>query len=129
MSDAIGKRAIFKGEKSGVLVSVVSGPESVELSCNGEALVKLTEKTADFKTEKHVPVVTPEGSGIKVVVGSTPHPMTAEHYIMWIEVVDGAYVYRKYLQPGEAAEAVFNIPYSDKLIAREYCNLHGLWEK
>lgn len=128
MGNAIGKKAVFKGEKNGVLVSVLSG-EAAELSCNGEILARLTEKTADFKTEKHVPVVTAEGAGVKVVVGSTPHPMTAEHYIMWIEVIDGAYVYRKYLQPGEAAEAFFNIPYSDDLIAREYCNLHGLWEK
>lgn len=128
MGNAIGKKAIYKGEKSGVLLSVLSG-EAAELSCNGEALVQLSEKTADFKTEKHVPVITAEGSGVKVVVGSTPHPMTAEHYVMWIEVIDGAYVYRKYLQPGEAAEAVFNIPYGENLIAREYCNLHGLWEK
>lgn len=128
MGNAIGKKAIYKGEKRGVLLSVLSG-EAAELSCNGEALVQLSEKTADFKTEKHVPVITAEGSGVKVVVGSTPHPMTAEHYVMWIEVIDGAYVYRKYLQPGEAAEAVFNIPYSENLIAREYCNLHGLWEK
>lgn len=128
MGNAIGKKAVFKGEKNGVLVSVLSG-EAAELSCNGEILARLTEKTADFKTEKHVPVVTAEGAGVKVVVGSTPHPMTAEHYIMWIEVIDGAYVYRKYLQPGEAAEAFFNIPYSGDLIAREYCNLHGLWEK
>lgn len=128
MGNAIGKKAIYKGEKSGVLLSVLSG-EAADLSCNGEALVQLSEKTADFKTEKHVPVITAEGSGVKVVVGSTPHPMAAEHYVMWIEVIDGAYVYRKYLQPGEAAEAVFNIPYSENLIAREYCNLHGLWEK
>ena len=53
MGNATGKKAIYKGEKSGVLLSVLSG-EAAELSCNGEALVKLNEKTADFKTEKHV---------------------------------------------------------------------------
>ena len=117
---------IFKSE-TGVVVGVQYG--AGELVCDGAPMVALEEKTADFKTEKHVPVITPCGSGIKVVVGSTPHPMTEEHHIVWIEVVDGAYVYRKYLAIGEPAEAEFPIAYSEDLAAREYCNLHGLWRK
>ena len=117
---------IFKSE-SGTVVGLQYG--AGELSCDGAPMVALEEKTADFKTEKHVPVITPNGNDIKVVVGSVPHPMTEEHHIVWIEVVDGAYVYRKYLTVGEPAEADFPIPYSDSLAAREYCNLHGLWRK
>ena len=36
-------------------------------------------------------------------------------------------VYRKYLKPGDAPEAVFPVKYRSGLILREYCNLHGLW--
>jgi superoxide reductase len=31
------------------------------------------------------------------------------------------------LKPGEAPEASFNIQ-AEKIVAREYCNLHGLWK-
>ena len=37
-------------------------------------------------------------------------------------------VQRKYLKPGEKPQAEFKSD-SDKVIAREYCNLHGLWQK
>ena len=36
-------------------------------------------------------------------------------------------VFRKFLGAGMAAEAIFIID-ADSVIAREYCNLHGLWK-
>ena len=36
-------------------------------------------------------------------------------------------MYRQYLKPGQAPEAVFPIK-ADAVTAREYCNLHGLWK-
>jgi superoxide reductase len=82
----------------------------------------LEEKSADSATEKHVPVV----EGNKVKVGSVPHPMTNEHYIEFIEIMDGERICRKFLNPGEAAEAVFDSFTPTK--SREYCNIHGLWK-
>jgi superoxide reductase len=41
-------------------------------------------------------------------------------------IVDGK-VYRQFLKPGDAPEAVFNIT-GGKISAREYCNIHGLWK-
>ena len=38
-------------------------------------MILLSEQTADFKNEKHGPVVEKTGSGIKVTVGSTIHPI------------------------------------------------------
>jgi superoxide reductase len=33
----------------------------------------------------------------------------------------------QYLNPGEVPEAVFMVE-AEKVTAREYCNLHGLWK-
>ena len=77
--------------------------------------------------EKHVPVIEETEKGIKVKVGSIQHPMEEAHFIQFIEVISDNKVHRKYLKPGEIPEAEFKIPDKD-IIAREYCNIHGLWK-
>jgi superoxide reductase len=39
----------------------------------------------------------------------------------------GDKAYRRFLNPGEAPEATFALQ-ADKVTARAYCNLHGLWK-
>ena len=87
----------------------------------------LEEQTAEQAKEKHVPVIEETDKSIKVVVGSTLHPMEEKHYIEWIEIIADGKVYRKFLNPGEAPEAVFSIDAKD-IYARAYCNLHGHWK-
>jgi superoxide reductase len=99
-----------------------------ELVCCGNPMTLQEEKTADSATEKHVPVIEAIDEGVRVTVGSTEHPMTDEHYIEWIEVLNGTYVNRKYLKPGDKPMAEFYVKYSDDLEAREYCNIHGHWK-
>ena len=98
-------------------------------SCCGKPMELLKENTSDGAVEKHVPVIEAKGNGVLVKVGEIAHPMIEEHYIAWIEVTSGSVVMRRQLNPGEPPEAFFEIPYSDKLVAREYCNTHGLWKK
>ena len=91
----------------------------------------MEEQTKDWKTEKHVPKITVEGNKITVDVGismGTPHPMTDEHYIMWIEIIcqDGCYE-RRFLKPGMEPKATFTVANPEGLWARENCNLHFLW--
>ena len=86
----------------------------------------LKEKTEDAGNEKHVPVIEKTEKGIKVKVGSIPHPMEEKHYIEWIEIIADGISYRKFLKPGEKPEAEFGIR-AEKIEAREYCNIHGLW--
>jgi len=117
---------IYKCSRCGNVVEVTNGNAGT-LNCCGAPMDLMEEKTADSSTEKHVPIVAAAGSGIKVVVGSTAHPMTEEHYIEWIEVINGDYVNRKYLKPGDKPEAEFYVPEKEGLILRSYCNLHGLW--
>lgn len=98
-------------------------------TCCGKEMQLLKENTSDGAAEKHVPVVEARGNGVLVKVGEIAHPMIEEHYIAWIEVISGSVTMRRRLNPGEPPEAFFEIPYSEKLIAREYCNKHGLWKK
>jgi superoxide reductase len=97
-----------------------------ELVCCGEPMTLLEENTADPAGEKHVPVVEEVEHGIKVKVGSIPHPMEENHYIEWIEITADGKADRQFLNPGDAPEAIFRID-AEEITAREYCSLHGLW--
>lgn len=91
--------------------------------------MKLLEATTDDpSTQKHVPYITREGDKVKVRVGKeAAHPMTEEHYIVYIAIVaDGVYM-RKDLKPGDAPEAEF-ITSAKNIVAYEYCNQHLLWK-
>jgi superoxide reductase len=112
----------------GLTFEVLTDGECADLTCCGEPVQVLKENSVDAAKEKHVPVLQKGSSGIKIVVGSVAHPMEEKHYIQWIEVINGDYVNRKYLKPGQAPEAEFYVSDNGKLIIRAYCNLHGLWK-
>lgn len=120
------KLQIYKCEVCGNIVEMLHAGAG-ELVCCGQPMKLFIANTVDAAKEKHVPVIEPTAAGIKVKVGSVPHPMEASHYIEWIEVIADGRAYRKFLNPGEAPEATFEIK-AKKIMAREYCNLHGLWQ-
>jgi superoxide reductase len=74
-----------------------------------------------------VPVIEKIPGGVKVKVGSVAHPMEEKHYIQWIEINADGRTCRKFLKPGDAPEAEFQVEAAN-ITAREYCNLHGLWK-
>ncbi len=116
---------VYKCEVCGNIVEMLH--EGVgQLVCCGKPMKMMGENTVDAAKEKHVPVVEKTDGGAVVKVGSVPHPMEEKHYIEWIEVIAGGEVCRQYLNPGEKPEALFKSA-GDKVVAREYCNLHGLW--
>ncbi len=109
---------------------------------------------ADWKSEKHVPVIEVLGKGesvkVKVSVGKEiPHPNKTEHHIAWIEVyfqpegskfpymvskcdfaahgasVEGPDSSTVYTEP--SATLSFKTGKSGTLYAFSYCNIHGLW--
>ena len=98
-----------------------------ELVCCGQPMELQKENTVDAAKEKHVPVIEKTDTGAKIKIGSDLHPMEAEHYIEWIEVIQDGQVYRKFLKPGDKPEAEFEVEASN-ITARAYCNLHGLWK-
>ena len=120
--------------------------------------IKELYKTADFKSEKHVPVIegpdsAKKGEAVEIAISvgkEIAHPNTTEHHISWIEayyVPEGAKVaYRlgrfEFSAHGASAEgpntiglhtvpkAVVSLKAENPgtLIATSYCNIHGLWE-
>jgi len=118
---------IYKCSVCGNMVEVIHTGVGT-LVCCGQNMVLQEENTVDASKEKHVPVIEETESGVKVKIGSAPHPMEEAHCIEWIEIMFGDKVARHFLKPGDAPEAEFNIKKVDGLVAREYCNLHGLWK-
>ena len=96
--------------------------------CCEKPMKLLVENTVDAAREKHVPVVEKTGESIKVKVGSVPHPMEEKHYIEWVDVNVGGKVYRQFLKPGQSPEGVFCVKEDGPVVAKGYCNLHGLWK-
>lgn len=115
-------------------------------------------QSADWKTEKHVPVIEVpdkvkkgEIFSVKATIGKEiAHPNKTEHHIRWIAVYfhpqDGKFPYQigraEFTAHGESAEgpdtstvythheAVFSFK-TDKpgtIHASSYCNIHGLWQ-
>ena len=117
---------IYKCELCGNIVEVLHTGGG-ELVCCNQPMILLEENTTDAATEKHVPVIEKSDSSVTVKVGSVDHPMEEKHYIEFIELLADGKVYRKYLKPGDSPNAVFKIT-ADKVEARAYCNLHGLWK-
>lgn len=117
---------IYKCEICGNIVEVLHGGPGTLVCCD-KPMVLQQEMTADKTTEKHVPVIEKVEGGYKVKVGSVPHPMLDKHWIEWVQLLAGDKAYREFLNPGQAAEAVFHTD-AQAVWAREYCNVHGLWK-
>ena len=96
-----------------------------EIICCGEVMSKIEPHNHEEEMqEKHIPVFTHDN---KIQVGSTPHPMTKEHYIEFIQCYseDKKYIETKFLTPEDKPE--FEPSSIQNSQAREYCNIHGLW--
>jgi superoxide reductase len=113
-------------------------------------------QTADWKSEKHVPVIeikkVEDGKATVVVsVGKEiAHPNTTAHHIKWLDLffwpegdkfpyeigyatfdshgasAQGPDTSGVYAEP--VAQFVFKINKSGTLMATSYCNIHGLWK-
>ena len=119
---------IYRCDHCGNIITFLHAT-GVPVMCCGQKMTELVPGTVDAAQEKHVPVVEQNGSSVLVKVGAVGHPMLPEHFIQWIilETNQGCQV--KYLQPGQAPEAVFALAEGEKVAAAyEYCNLHGLWK-
>ncbi len=115
-------------------------------------------QSADWKTEKHVPVIevpdkVKKGEFFKVTISvgkEIPHPNTTEHHIRWIEIYFLAdtekFPYQigkfEFTSHGESTQgpntstifthpvvvAVFKTDKPGTIFASSYCNIHGLWK-
>ncbi len=101
----------------------------VKIVCCGDEMELLQANTVDASLEKHVPVVTIEGNLVKVAVGAAPHPMSEEHYIMWVYLQTEQGGQRKCLSPATSRADLRPDGRRQGDSAYAYCNLHGLWKK
>ncbi len=124
---AVEKLQVYKCKSCGIIVEALDGGEG-ELSCCDEPMILFSEKTEDAGKEKHVPIIEALDIGVRVKIGSIPHPMVEDHFIEWIQLLAGGKTYRRFLKPGDAPEAVFEIKAEEIELAREYCSVHGLWK-
>ena len=115
-------------------------------------------QSADWKAEKHVPVIEAPDSvkaddnfSVTVSVGKdVAHPNTTEHHIRWVQLFfkpeGGKFTHQvgsfEFSAHGESAEganagpvythhsvtAALKIKKSGTLFATSLCNIHGLWE-
>ena len=117
---------VYKCNVCGNIVEVAHASVG-ELVCCSQSMQLLEENTENAAQEKHVPVIEKIATGVKVKVGEIPQPMGEDHHIEWIEILADGRSYKKYLNPGDTPEANFEIQ-AEEIIARAYCNLHGLWK-
>jgi len=117
---------VYKCSVCGNMVEVIHA-SSGTLVCCGKNMELQNPNTTDAAQEKHVPVVKKTKTSVKVKIGSKAHPMESAHYIEWIEIIADGKVYRQFLKPGDKPEAKFKVA-AESVLAREYCNLHGLWK-
>lgn len=121
---------LYRCEICGNLVEVILVGGG-ELVCCGQMMQKVSGQNREEAIfEKHIPVfVKNENNNYEVRVGEVLHPMTEEHYIMFIETIseDKKQAQLEYLYPGQEPRMLLENK-SGKTLAREFCNLHGLWE-
>ncbi len=120
------KLGVYRCNVCGNIVMVLQAGKG-ELVCCKQPMEFLKAGSVDASQEKHVPVIEKVSGGYRVVVGSVPHPMEEKHYIVWIELQADGKSYLQFLNPGDPPEAFFPVE-AERVVAREYCNLHGLWE-
>ncbi len=121
-------REIYYCPICGNVIEINNEGASALVCCN-QKMQKLEAKTEDSTLEKHVPYVEEVEGGVLVKVGQNQaHPMGEDHLIKFIEVHTETMVLKAELKPGDAPEAFFPVKKEDVVKAREWCNIHGLWE-
>jgi superoxide reductase len=120
------QNAIYKCEICGNIVEVLHAGGGDAICC-GQKMDLVVENSVEASLEKHVPVIEEVDGGIKVKIGSVPHPMEEMHHIEWVEILTKSEVWRHNFEVGDAPEVFFPIE-ETKVSARAYCNLHGLWK-
>ena len=122
------KKKFLRCPICGNLVEVIND-SNVPIMCCGKPMEELVANTTDGATEKHVPVVEINNELVTITVGETLHPMTEEHYIMWIHVFTNLREYHFNLNPSDNPQVKFNKDINEEIIeVNAYCNLHGLWK-
>ena len=74
----------YRCEGCGNFVTFLGEKTACTPKCCGTAMAELQPNSTGAAPEKHIPVVSCEGSMVTVTVAATEHPMTEEHHIQFI---------------------------------------------
>lgn len=119
--------AFYECEVCGNLIEIIFD-SGASIECCGQPMTRVWPKLLENGAEKHIPVIKISGSKADVTVGEIPHPMTAEHKIMWILLQTDRGFLRAELPPIGKPQAQFQLaPGEVPLKIYAYCNIHGLW--
>lgn len=98
--------------------------------CCGTPMTELVPNTKEAATEKHIPVIDISDNHVVVTVGSVMHPMTPEHYIMWIMVETNTRKIKFDLTLNNEPKIEMDLEPNEEIKnVYAYCNLHSLWMK
>jgi len=122
-----GQFELYKCGTCFAIVEVFQGGAGT-LACCDAPMMLVKAGVTDASEEKHVPVAAKTEQGIQVKVGEIAHPMAADHWTQWVELLGDNFCCTHFLNPGDASAAEFKCGCKGKVVVRAYCNLHGLWE-
>ncbi|PWR74923.1 desulfoferrodoxin [Methanospirillum stamsii] len=111
----------------GKIVQIIIAGKGTLVCCNQEMTLVQEKRGEEEGKEKHVPVLDKTATGVKVKVGSVPHPMAEDHYIVQIEVIGDNFQQVSQLKPEDAPEKEFCVPFEQVKKVRIFCNKHGFW--
>ncbi len=95
------------------------------LECCGASMEMLVPNVVEASLEKHLPSYEIIDSKVKVKIGEIYHPMSEEHYIVFVAKVLGDNVEFHYFNSNDVPECEFL--YEKGMGIYSYCNIHGLW--
>lgn len=109
----------------------VFGKAYTMLKCCSEDMTKLEPNTVDAAKEKHIPFVSINDNTLTISVGETIHPMSSEHFIKCVYILDDIGNMQKisFKSTDEPKVTVTINQNAKKVKVYSYCNLHGLWLK
>ena len=117
---------LFKCMHCGNVVELIKD-SGVKVHCCGEPMTRIEEVTEEQGTEKHLPVIEEQGDMLTIKVGEVMHPMTEEHLIEAIFVVDSKGLVERFNLVANQ-EPVATTYKREGLTVYAYCNVHGLWK-
>ncbi|MFB3891584.1 MAG: desulfoferrodoxin family protein [Phycisphaerae bacterium] len=119
-----GRARLYKCPVCDTVVEILE-PCGIDLVCCGPEMIPLGERTCG-PSDPHAIIIERRGGQAVVRVGRRGHSMEVDHHIAWIEVTSAGQCCRQFLRPGDPPEAIFAVNGAD-VVARAYCNAHGLW--
>ncbi len=108
------------------MIEVISPGRGLLLCC-GKPMTPLAEKVDEEFAEDHRPSIWRKDGSIVLEIGVTPHEMTKQHHVLWLEVITPKKIVRRIFNLGDRPELELELP-RDEIYLRVLCNRHGLWK-